>query len=149
MKPLLLPALALAAALLAGCDTFERRAQEKSAAFATLTPAQRAQLKQGSINIGDTTDMVYIALGEPDEKRETATAAGRRTVWIYHSYYRENVGVVTGAYRRDLVYDRATRRYVLVYAPLPPATIDDVVTEEVIRVTFRDGKVAEIEKPKD
>ena len=145
---LLFPGLVLAVVLFAGCNTFERRAQEKSTAFSTLTPAQREQLEHGSISIGDTPDMVYIALGEPDEKRETTSAHGHETIWIYNQYQRDPAFPIGGAYRRDLVFDPIARRYALIYAPLPLDALDDEVAEEYIRVTFHDGKVAVIEQPK-
>ena len=144
--PLLVSAVLLSVAL-AGCDTFARRSGEKAAVFAALTPAQREKLKQGVIGIGDTPDMVFIALGRPDEKRETATAGGRETIWIYDSYHQEYEGNLQTGFHRLLVYDPVRKSYLVYYDPIY-TDIYSERTEENIRVTFRDGKVAVIEQPK-
>lgn len=147
MKRLLLIATLLAAVLLAGCDTFDRRSKEKAATFETLTPEQREKLKRGVIELGNNQDMVYIALGRPDEIRNTETPEGRETVWIYNAYHREYEGNFQTGYRRILVYDAARRRYFVYYDPI----YTDVFSEhedEHIRITFRDDKVVQIEQPK-
>ncbi|HYP18390.1 MAG TPA: hypothetical protein VEQ65_14355 [Opitutus sp.] len=146
MKRLLLP-LSLAAALLAGCDTFDRRSQEKATTFESLSPEEREKLKRGMIEIGNTPDMVYIALGRPDEKRDTATAAGRDTVWIYNTYHREYEGAFHAGYRRHLVYDPVRRRYIVFHEPVYTDVYSDR-EEEHIRITFRDDRVVQIEQPK-
>lgn len=142
-----LPLVLLLAALLGGCNTFERRSQEKASTFAALTPAARDKLKHGVIELGNTPDMVYIALGEPDEKRESASAQGRRTTWIYHSYHEDYAGNVRTGVHRILLYDRAAKRYVVYYEPIYTDVYQERV-EESIRVKFQDNKVVEIEQPK-
>lgn len=132
--------------VLAGCDTFDRRAQQKSATFESLAPEQREKLKRGVIEIGNTPDMVYIALGRPDEQRESATAAGRETVWIYNSYHQEYEGRLHSGYRRILVYDPNHRRYLVYHEPI----FTDVYSEheeEKIRIKFQNDRVTEIEQP--
>lgn len=135
-------------ALLAGCSTFERRAEEKAATFETLSPEEREKLKRGVIELGNTPDMVYIALGRPDQTRETETAdKGRETVWIYNRYHQEYEGNIHTGYRRVLLYDPHRKRYVVFYDPV----YTDVYSEhqeEHIRIVFRDGKVAMVEQPK-
>jgi hypothetical protein len=147
MKRLLFFVTFLAAVLLAGCDTFARRSKEKAATFETLSPEQREKLKRGVIELGNSQDMVYIALGRPDETRETDTPAGHETVWIYNSYHREYEGNFQTGYRRILVYDAARRRYFVYYDPI----YTDVYSEhedEHIRIVFREGRVVQIEQPK-
>jgi hypothetical protein len=144
-RSFLVPLLLLSVAF-AGCDTFDRRAQEKASTFEALAPEEREKLRRGVIEIGNTTDMVYIALGRPDETRETATEAGRETVWIYNTYYQEYEGNIRTGYRRHLVFDPARKRYFVYYEP----AYTDVYShreEEHIRVVFRDDKVAMIEQP--
>ncbi|HWA85147.1 MAG TPA: hypothetical protein VG710_02900 [Opitutus sp.] len=132
---------------LAGCDTFEHRAQQKAGTFAALTPAQRDKLKQGVIELGDTPDMVYIALGTPDEKRERSTPAGTETDWIYNTYHEEFAGNVTAGYHRVLVYDPARKRFVVFLDPIHTAVYQQT-EEENIRATFRGGRLVAIEQPK-
>ncbi len=139
MKPihfLLLP-LAL---LLAGCSTIDRRINEKSALFETLDAATQEQLRQGTVKVGDTLDMVYIALGRPDEKREIVSAEGRSEVWIYSAYYSEYVGT-TVRYRR---YYHPVSGQIFVQ-PIRDHHYRDRADER-IRVSFRDGKVTVIEQ---
>jgi hypothetical protein len=144
-KPLLVSLLLLAVAF-AGCDTFDRRAQEKASTFEALTPEEREKLRRGVIEIGNTPDMVYIALGRPDETRETTKEDGRETVWTYNTYYQEYEGNIRTGYRRHLVFDPARKRYLVYYEP----TYTDVYShheEEHIRVIFKNDKVTVIEQP--
>jgi hypothetical protein len=139
-----LAALTLA---LAGCDTFDKRSQEKASTFAALAPEEREKLRRGVIEIGNTPDMVYIALGRPDETRETATPEGRETIWIYNTYHQEYEGNIRTGYRRILLFDPVRNRYTVFYEPV----YTDVFShheEENIRIVFRDERVVMIEQPK-
>jgi len=64
---------------LAGCSTVSSRIQEKSAAFAALSPVKQDALRQGTIEEGDTPDLVYIALGKPFHIKQD----GPVTLWHY------------------------------------------------------------------
>lgn len=81
--------LALIAALaLAGCQTGsgpQARIREKSAAFAALAPAQQAKIEKGIVEVGFSQDMVYMALGRPNETRDVTLPEGRETTWIYRN----------------------------------------------------------------
>jgi hypothetical protein len=147
MKIPLLFSLALLAALLAGCDTFDHRSKEKAVLFASLTPEQREKLKHGVIEIGNTPDMVFIALGEPDEKLETTTPDGRETVWVYYSYHQEYEGNIRTGFHRLVVYDPVRKAYSVYFQPLYTDVYSEFA-EENIRINFRDGKVIQIEQPK-
>jgi hypothetical protein len=139
--------LATLSLVLAGCDTFDKRSQERASTFETLGPEEREKLRRGVIEIGNTPDMVYIALGRPDETKETATAEGRETVWIYNTYHQEYEGNIRTGYRRILVFDPGRKRYVVFYEP----TYTDVFShheEENIRIVFRNDRVVMIEQPK-
>ncbi|HWL17307.1 MAG TPA: hypothetical protein VNR00_16995 [Opitutus sp.] len=147
MKRLILLPLLLVATLLAGCDTFDRRSKEKAATFESLSPEEREKLRRGVIELGNTPDMVYIALGRPDQRRESDTGQGREMTWIYNTYHREYEGNFHSGYRRILVYDPVRKRYLVYYEPI----YTDVYSEheeEHIRIIFRDGRVVAIEQPK-
>lgn len=137
---LLLPLLVL----LAGCSTVDRRITEKAAVFESLDPATQEQLRKGMVEVGYDTDMVYIALGSPDERREIATAAGRDQVWIYSTYFQEYAGT-TVHYRRLLGYHPVTGQRVVYFEPVRNHHYRDRVDER-IRITFRNGKVTMIEQ---
>lgn len=147
MKRLFLFPFLLLTVLLAGCDTFDRRSREKAATFETLSPEEREQLKRGVIELGNTFDMVYIALGRPDQTREVEREGARQTEWIYNTYHRNYEGQVFTGYRRILVYDPVRKRYIVFHDPVYTDVFSEH-TEEHIRIAFREGKVVSIEQPK-
>jgi hypothetical protein len=147
MKTLLLIAVSLLMLPLSGCNTFNQRAEEKAATFDSLDPQAREKLKHGVIEIGNTPDMVYIALGRPDEKRAKATDHGQEQTWIYNSYQQDYAGTVHTGYHRVLIYDRRSRRYFVYFEPVY-ANVYSEHAEENIRIVFRDDKVVSIEQPK-
>lgn len=144
MKPnlLVLPVIGLAAILaLGGCDTFASRARQKAAVYQSLPPATQQRLKQGHISIGDSPDMVYIALGRPDETRETKTAQGVRTTWIYRTYGQDYEGSEWVGWRRVIVPMRNGRGFAVFHEPVS-ADVYRTHVDDVIRVTFVNGAVA-------
>lgn len=148
MRPkhlLLLSICALAAVFSAGCSTFESRAKEKTAAFTTLDPATQSRLKARLIHLGDSEDMVYIALGPPDEKRETLDASGRATTWVFNAYWQEYQGTRSTGYRRYVTYDAASKSYRVVDVP-DYQPVYQSRSEERVRVTFKDGRVIVVEQ---
>lgn len=145
MRPFLL--VLLFATLLSGCSTFERRSAEKSATFNQLDEATRQRLKERDITVGDTQDMVYIALGVPDEKRDRITLDASETTWIYNAYWQEYQGQALVGYRRHVVFDPGSRRYRVYYTPVEQSVYAQR-EEERIRVTFDRGQVTSIEQVK-
>lgn len=135
----------LALAALAGCNTFERRAEEKAAVFRALDPGTQARLEARQIEVGDTLDMVYIALGAPDEKREHLTPSGKTTTWVYSAYWQEYQGTRLVGFRRDVVYDAASKSYRVLNTPdYQPVYAPRM--EERVRITFQDGRVTVVEQ---
>src|SRR4051812_8384518 len=51
------------------CESVNSRIKEKPAAFAQADAAAQDKIKQGIIDIGFSEDLVYLALGKPDQKR--------------------------------------------------------------------------------
>ncbi len=146
MKRLLLFCACLCV-LLAGCESFEHRAKKNPALFASLSPEQREKLSHGVVSIGDTPDMVYLALGTADEKFDTTTTAGTETVWVFYSYHQEYEGNFQTGFHRHLLYDPVHKVYRVYFEPLYTDVYSEQA-EENIRVTFRAGKVVSIEQPK-
>ncbi len=147
MKPLLL-ALAATALLLTGCQTVDHRIKENQAVFDGLDPAVQSRLKQGLIEVGYTTDMVYIALGRPGETKETTTANGKETTWIYVARWDEYQGTQYVGHRRIVYYDPQVKAYRVYYEPVRANVYAERV-EDRTRVYFKDGKVTAIEQTKD
>lgn len=131
-----------------GCQSVESRIKEKPEVFARLDAATQDRIRQGIIDIGFTEDMVYLALGAPDQKRESVSATGRTTTWIYNTYYERYDGAHYVGYRRRVYFDPMVQTYRLYYHPV---LVDSYVTEkeERIRIGFKGGKVAVIEQAKN
>jgi hypothetical protein len=134
-------------AVLAGCNTFDSRSKEKAATFSTLDEATRERLKDRGLRVNDTFDMVYIALGAPDEKREVLRRSGTETTWVYNAYWQEYRGTVVVGYRRFTVYNEKTKTYHVIYQPVREALYAPRV-EERLRISFEDGLVSAIEEAK-
>lgn len=150
MNRRLLTTFVLAASLgfLSGCQTVDDRIKEKPEVFAKLDVAIQDKIKQGIIDLGFTEDMVYLALGKPDQRRESVNATGRTVTWIYNTYYERYDGTRFVGYRRNVYYDPYLRSYRLYYRPVYADTYRQE-KEERIRVVFKDGKAAVIEQTKD
>jgi hypothetical protein len=151
---LLLAVPLLASLLLAGCQTVETRIKQQPEVFASLDKATQDRIKNGVIGIGYTENMVYLALGAPDQKRESLTASAHTLTWIYNSYSTHYYGPPMMGYPYG--YYPYYARYPLyrpyAYHPYYPSYYGDAYyteTEERIRVTFNEGKVTAIDQVHD
>ena len=146
LKALLLPLVALGAIFtLAGCDTFQSRVREKSDVYNALPPDTQQRLQHGRISVGDSQDMVYIALGYPDEVREVTTQKGAQTLWIYRTYWQQYEGTAWVGWHRVIVPTRDGRGYAVFHEPVTTDVYRTHV-DEVIRVTFNRGVVSSVEQ---
>ena len=139
----------LALGLFTGCQTVETRIKEKPDAFAQVDKATQDKIRQGIIDLGFSEDLVYLALGTPDQKRESVAATGNTTTWIYNTYYDRYDGpYLMGHYYRQVYFDPYLRTYRMHYHPV---FADAYVTEkeERIRIVFKDGKASVIEQTKE
>lgn len=144
-SPWLTALLLVGISLLTSCNTIKSRIDEKSALFNSLDPQVQDHLRKGLIDVGYTEDMVYIALGKPDEKSEKTTTAGTTTTWIYNTYWEEYEGTHTAGYRRHVVFDPRIRAYRVFYVPVREE-VYSAHEEEKTRVTFKNGLVESIEQ---
>lgn len=143
---------AAAAALLAfgltGCDTFQSRAQEKSATYDQLSPGTQQRLEKGHISVGDNQDMVYIALGQPEEKRNITTSTGTSTEWIYRTYWQQYEGTAWAGWHRMIVPMAGGRGFAVYHEPITQDVYSTHI-DEVIRVTFdSSGRVQNVDQNK-
>jgi hypothetical protein len=130
---------------LSACSTFERRAKEKASVFGGLDTATQTRLEARQIEVGDTQDMVYIALGAPDEKREHLAADSRTTTWVYSAYWQEYQGTRLVGFRREVVFDPGSKSYRVYHEPdYQPIYAPRV--EDRVRITFENGRVTVIEQ---
>lgn len=150
MNRRLLTTFMLAASLgfLIGCQSVDDRIRQKPEVFAGLDAVTQNKIKQGILDLGYTEDMVYLAVGAPDRKRETVSADGQTTTWIYNTYYDRYEGSAFVGYHRSVYFDPYLRAY-RIYARPAFADAYREETDERIRVTFKDGKATVIEQAKD
>ena len=83
--------------LFSGCETTntninntalrQLRIQDKAAVYAQLTPELQTKVTKGVIEVGYTSDMVYLALGAPSKKKEKTATEGTVELWSYNTYY--------------------------------------------------------------
>jgi hypothetical protein len=101
MKPhlALFAGLAIGLALwVTGCESdggVSARAQEKSSVYVTLKPWQKRLVDKGTIGQGLTPDMVYIAMGKPDQVETKEDPQGHVELWTYTHFY-PNVDAIHG-----------------------------------------------------
>ncbi len=146
---MLFPAVLTAITLLGmGCQSIDSRIKEKPQLFATLDAETQAKIKGGNIDLGFTEDLVYLALGVPDQKREVRSDKGLSTAWIYNSYFERYDGTRFVGYDRRLYYDSVRNTYHVSFVPVW-AAIYRPEAEERIRVVFANGKVTVIEQTKN
>lgn len=137
----------LFALALSGCSTIASRIKEKADVFAALDPRTQELIRKGGVEVGYTMDMVYMALGVPDERSEKITKQGTRTTWIYTDTYEEYAGTAHVGYRRRYYRDPRTG-YTAVYLDPVYSDVYRERTEEKIRIIFNNGKVSAIEQTK-
>jgi hypothetical protein len=141
--------MAAAAAILlfsAGCNSFNSRARQMSGVYNSLNPSDQQRLQHGAIAVGDTPEMVYIALGNPDERRDITTADGTHTTWVYRTYWQQYEGTAWLGYRRVIVPTRDGRGYMVFHEPVTQDVYRTHV-DDVIRVTFStNGLVSQVEQ---
>ena len=131
--------------LLSGCNTFRSRAKQMSGVYDQLPATEQQRLQRGAINVGDTPEMVYIALGNPDERRDVLNADGTQNVWIYKSYWQQYEGTAWLGYRRTIVPSRTGRGYVIGHEPVTQ-DVYRTHADDRFRVTFANGVVSQVEQ---
>lgn len=133
----LLPAL-----MSVGCSTPQTRAKEHAELFAAFSPETQARLEAGQPAVGDTKEMVYIALGEPDTILTRTDETGVvYDIWSYDGIY----------YTRDTFWRhpsmfRRHRRNGYDYFYSGPEYVDVQHEYERLRIEFDSGKVKAIEQ---
>ena len=143
--PLFVPLILVALLGLAGCNTTASRIKQKAEVFASLPPSDQERLRKGDVAIGDTPDMVFIAIGAPDQRIEKTSEHASRQEWIYRRYYETYSGQAFAGYRRVVGFDpRSGRRFI--YSEPVYANVYRGETEEYLRIDFVDGRVSAIEE---
>jgi len=140
IPPLMLSAVLLLAAL-AGCSTIDSRIEERAGAFAMLQPEAQERVRAGRITIGDTKDVVYIALGEPDAMFSRSETGGVvYDIWSYAGVYYTRDTV----WRHSMPFRRRRHQGSDYYAG--PEYVDVQHEYERLRIEFDGDKVKAIEQ---
>jgi len=140
-------ALSCLVLLFGGCSTIPSRIEEKSAAFSALDADTQNKIRLGRVEVGYSPDLVYIALGTPDERLSKTSTSGTTETWIYNSYRQEYLGNARTGYRQYVVIDPKTRQAVVIYEPVYSSVYRDRVDER-IRINFKATQVESIEQVK-
>jgi hypothetical protein len=131
-------------AMLSACSTVATRIEEHKSFFSSLPAPVRARLSEGEVRLGDNQTMVYIAMGQPDERVLSTTADGELSVWHYRYYEPVYEGDVFIGYTHYLVGGRGTharRIYLPEYRP-----VYRYEPREYFRVTFEANRVVQIDR---
>lgn len=82
-SPLVVGLSLVAITFLTGCEDIESRIKEKMDAFSQLSPEAQARIRNQNIALGDSADMVYIALGKPNATEKATGASGPTEILVY------------------------------------------------------------------
>ncbi|MBU0678691.1 MAG: hypothetical protein KJ626_11300 [Verrucomicrobia bacterium] len=127
--------------LIVACNTPEARIKKNTEMFDGFPPDVQERVRQGKIAVGDTRDMVFIALGEPNRQYVRTTADGDAELWSYVDRdVRPERERVTGSFRvRD-----SQGRYRNVNESMW-VSVDHYTEYERLRIELINGKVHAIE----
>jgi hypothetical protein len=91
----LLVALAALVGAFTACATPDKRIEERQEIFDNYPSDVQAKIRAGRVAADFTEDMVWMALGDPDEKLVESTERGETAIWIY-TRSRPGVGISLG-----------------------------------------------------
>jgi hypothetical protein len=92
---------------------------EKATVYNSLAPETQQRLEKGNVSVGDTEDMVFVALDKPDAKRNITIADGPETVWVYKTYWEDYVD--TGWVGWHRYYEPRGRSFAFYHERVPMA----------------------------
>jgi len=125
------------AGFLAGCSTAATRINRNQELFNSLAAKDQELIKQGRIAVGFTSDMVRLALGEPDRVYARTDARGESESWVYTTWGSRGGGMV---YYRGYYHHGFPGRYNYW------TDFEDREELERSKVTIKDGKVVSVEE---
>lgn len=77
---------------LAACSTVDDRIAENADLYYSLSPEDQTNIKAGAVDVGFTKDMVYLALGQPDEVGRILRSGNEVEIWRYQDYSSSHYG---------------------------------------------------------
>lgn len=128
--------------LLPACSTVESRIKEHESLFTALPAETQQRLREQRITVGDSKDMVYIALGEPDVQQTRVESTGvSRDVWSYLGVYYTRDSVWYYPHHRRSHSDHPFGQYYH-----GPESVDVQHEYEALRIEFEQGKIRAIDQ---
>ena len=122
--------------LAAGCSSPNSRIDKNQSAFNTWPVGVQEKVRAGQVDVGFTTEMVLVALGEPDRRFTRTTAQGTSEVWGYFDHGPKfSIGVGVGSSRGSTGVGGGV-----------VVGNDGYVENEIMRVIFSGGRVVAIER---
>jgi len=136
MKPPVFSGLVLLGVLLVavGCATPEARIGRHGNLFASFPPDVQAKVRQGIIQLGYTSDMVFLAAGPPRHAQQRIDETGTTLVWRYTAY----------RWRSSPPHWR--RWHGGPWGDTPFHHWDEREEYDILRIEFRDDRVVAIEQ---
>ena len=136
--------MAVAALLIAtGCTT-----THMPTTATRLEPEIKTKVDKGIIEPGFTPEMVFLALGKPTEPAESLADATTNGTWVYSDFTRSDRTTLKPGFRRRVVSDPAKKTDVIVNEAIEPKVLSNL-SPRSLHVTFRDGRVVEIQRGAD
>ena len=137
-----------AVAALAGCATPASRIKANPQLFASIAPANQELIKRGQIGLGFTPDMVLLALGEPDAIAQHADASGTSEIWRYQNYDSSASTYVYSGWWGGPAYSPMRGGWGWGWSGAwgYPSLGWSTPLTDYLRVSFRDGRVTEINR---
>ena len=129
---------------LSACSTVDKRIERHQGVFDRLPADDQARVREGKVQLGDSAEVVYMAIGSPDRKYKRVTAEGEVNVWSYVRYeYRSRPHLVDGRFRYRDRNGRLRTGYESVWVD-----VEERNEYEVLRLEFKDGAVTALETVK-
>lgn len=139
--------LAISCVLLfsSGCETTGSRVQSRLEAYNGWDASTQVRLRQGIIQDGDSYDMVYVALGTPNEKDDIPVVGGETlTTWEYSRLVQRNLIEETVGYQEESEFDIKTGTRINHKIPIREK-VSRPTKERGMLVIFRQGIVSSVQ----
>jgi hypothetical protein len=124
--------------------TPESRIRRHPEIFARLSPPQQELVRQGQIGIGFDREMVRLALGEPDRVTIRTDPRGTNEIWRYVEY-----DLPDDLWLYDGPWGYSWHRWGWPYPYYYYGASYRGRPHDLMRVTFREGKVVSFEQSRD
>jgi len=123
----------------AGCTSPATRIRDNPSAFFALDAATQERVRRGEIAVGDTAEIVRLAMGRP--LRITDSPDGQ--TWVYRDRPRDPNDYITNGFRHRVEFDPVTRGNVVTIEPVDDRLFPNL-RSHTIQVSLRGGRVTRI-----